>query len=127
MKQMIALAAIAMLAQGHITLAEAASLPQRAARTQTVRLADLDATTGVGAAVLYQRLAHAAENVCRDLEPSRQLSRMAAYTRCVQDAVGDAIVTIDRPAVTAYAAKRGVPLAAKIRLADASITVHERF
>lgn len=50
----------------------------------------------------------AAASVCRDLEPGRQVALMEPYANCVRQAIGNAVVKIDRPTVTAYAAARGV-------------------
>jgi len=77
-------------------------------RSATVRFADLDTTTIPGAAALYQRLKSAAESVCQDLEPGLlRLALKEPYTSCVHLALGNAIVKIDRPTVTAYAAAHG--------------------
>ena len=73
-------------------------------RSVTVRFADLDTTNAQGAAVLYRRIQSAAESVCRDLEPGRELAWRRVYTNCIQTAIGNAVVKVDRPAVTTYAA-----------------------
>jgi UrcA family protein len=73
-----------------------------------VRFADLDTSDSHGAEVLYRRIKNAARSVCQDLEPDRELSAMPLYADCVRNAIGDAIVKIDRPTVTAYAAAHGV-------------------
>jgi UrcA family protein len=95
-------------------------------RTQVVHFADIDTSSTEGAAVLYRRIRHAAESVCRDLERPRQLELSAAYNNCLENAMSDAILTIDRPAVTAYAEKRGIPLTKKVRLASVAKAEDER-
>jgi UrcA family protein len=117
MNKLIVITAVAAITQSHSAFGHEHS---EAARTQVVRLADLNGASADGAAAVYRRVKKAAENVCRDLDPYRQLVRQEAYTKCIETAVGDAIVTIDRPAVTAYAEKRGVPLTRKVRVARAN-------
>jgi UrcA family protein len=87
-------------------------------RAVTVRFADLDTTNAHGAAVLYQRIKNAAKIVCQELGSDRQLARMSLYANCVSKAIGNAVVRVDRPAVTAYAAARGaLPRDAAIKIA----------
>jgi UrcA family protein len=99
----IATAAIA--ASGVCVAAADASFESHSAM---VRFADLDTSGEQGAAALYERIERAARIVCRDLEPDGQLSRYASYTRCVHEAIKNAIEKIDRPAVTAYGLARGL-------------------
>jgi UrcA family protein len=105
MKNSIILAAVAALITCSVTIARADSDP----RSVTVRFADLDTANTPGAAALYRRLKNAAASVCRDLEPGMELSRVPAYANCMHTALSNAIVKVDRPAVTAYAAAHGVP------------------
>jgi UrcA family protein len=79
-------------------------------RSVTVRFADLEATTDQGAAALYHRLKNAAQNVCRDLESAKELGRLQIYNDCIHTAIGNAVAKVNRPAVTAYAVARGVPV-----------------
>lgn len=69
---------------------------------------DLDINNVHGAAVLYQRISFAAESVCGDRGRSRQLAMMSHYSSCVRSAIGNAVQHVNRPAVTEYAASRGV-------------------
>ncbi len=105
MKNLTTLAAVATLSVCSFTIAHADTGFEP--RSATVRFADLDTTTAQGAAVLYKRIKSAAESVCKDLEPGRQLALKERYASCIHLALGNAIVKIDRPAVTAYAAARG--------------------
>ncbi len=117
MKNLTALVAVATFAVCNFTIARADTASEP--RSATVRFADLDTTTAPGAAALYQRIKSAAESVCKDLEPGRQLALMERYASCVHLALGNAIVKIDRPAVTAYAAARGsFPGNASIKIAS---------
>ncbi len=75
-----------------------------APRSATVRYADLDINHEAGAAALYRRLKHAAEYVCRDMEPGRELGRAQDYADCIQEALGHALAQVGSGAVTAYAA-----------------------
>jgi len=117
MKNSIILVAIAaVVCSATIAKADASFEP----RSVTVQFADLDADNTQGAASLYRRLKSAAASVCRDLDPGRQLARARAYTDCLQTALGNAIVAVDRPSLTAYAAAHGVATAdAAIRIARA--------
>ena len=106
MKNLITLAAAATIATLHLSSAFADSVDERAV---VVHYEDLDATQAKGAAVLYTRMKKAAEFVCAELEPGRLLGRMQPYAKCVQEALGRAIVDLNVPAVTHYASTRQVP------------------
>jgi UrcA family protein len=68
----------------------------------TVHFDDLNVDRPAGAAVLYRRIRNAAESVCGDPQApgSRMISRF--WLSCVAQAVDRAVVTLDRPALTAY-------------------------
>ena len=115
MKSLITLVTAATLAAGAFTTAQADTSNEF--RTETVRFADLDTSHAEGAARLYKRTRFAAERVCRNLDPARASSLMAPYQACVQLALSNAIAEIDQPAVSAYAASRGVALVDNIKIA----------
>lgn len=120
MKSLITLVTAATLAAGAFSTAARADASNEF-QTETVRFADLDTSNVPGAAALYKRTRHAAERVCRNLDPGRALSLMEPYNACVQLALTNAVATINRPAVTAYATARGVDLAeATIKIARAN-------
>jgi len=122
MKNLNILVAAATFATCSVTIAQADVAFEP--RSVTVRFADLDTASTQGAAVLYRRLKTAAESVCRDLEPGKELARMRAYANCMQTALSNAVVKVDRPAVTAYAVAHGVPMAdSKIRIAGKQMTL----
>ncbi len=118
MKNLTALIAVTTFAVCNFTIAHADTgfEPRRA----TVHFADLDTSTAPGAAALYKRLKSAAESVCQDLEPGLlRLALKEQYASCIHRALGDAIVKIDRPAVTAYAAAQGfAPAEADLKIAS---------
>jgi UrcA family protein len=116
MKKPIILAAVAFITCGvNIAQADSAFEP----RSVTVRFGDIDTTNPQGAAALYRRLKSAAASVCQDLEPGKELVRVPLYINCIQTALSTAIVKVDRPALTAYAAAHGVPTGdSAIRIAD---------
>ncbi len=117
MKNLTTLAAVATLSICSFTIAHADTgfEPRRA----TVRFADLDTSTVQGAAMLYNRLKGAAETVCQDLEPGGRLDLISRYAGCIHFALGNAIVKLDRPTLTAYAAARGfVPAEADMKIAS---------
>jgi UrcA family protein len=98
----------ALLATGNFALAVAADNVQT--RSETVRFPDINTGSVQGAAVLYMRIARAADNVCREPSSGSPMPMLRAYERCVHSAVGNAIAYINEPVVTAYAAGRGVTL-----------------
>jgi UrcA family protein len=68
----------------------------------TVHFGDLNINQTEGATVLYWRIRHAAERVCG--EPQLPGSRTVSpdWRRCVAQAIDQAVVSVDRPALTAY-------------------------
>jgi len=83
--------------------AAAADAPSSAEVKQTtVRFADLNVDHPAGAAVLYQRIRHAAQDVCGEpqLPGSKFIAR--AWRSCMADAINRAVAVVDRPALTAY-------------------------
>jgi UrcA family protein len=100
----------ALLATGNFALAAAGDNVQT--RSETVRFPDLNTDSVQGAAVLYMRIARAADNVCRDPSSAAPVPMRRAYEQCVHSAVGNAIAYINEPVVTAYAAGRGVTVPA---------------
>ena len=116
MKNLTTLVAVATFATSIFTMAQADTTSDP--RSEKVQFADLDTTNAHGAAVLYQRIKNAAENVCRDLQPGRSLALLRPYANCVHVALSNAVADINRPAVTDYAAAHGVlPGDAPIRIA----------
>jgi UrcA family protein len=77
-------------------------------RSVTVHFEDLDINSTPGVTALYKRIGAAAAFVCNDLGTSRSLAYLARYKTCVHGAVSGAVARINRPAVTEYAAARGV-------------------
>jgi UrcA family protein len=74
-----------------------------------VRFADLDVSTPQGAAALYGRIRGAAVEVC-----SRMYADELAYklhkSTCLQKVIGDAVLKVNRPALSAvFASKYDVP------------------
>ena len=73
-----------------------------------VKFGDLDVSTSQGAAALYRRINGAAVDVC-----SRMYVYEPAYKRhknaCLQKVIGDAVIKVNRPALSAvFASKFGV-------------------
>ncbi len=77
-------------------------------RSVVVHFGDLDTATWTGAATLYGRLNGAAHEVCQDFEPRGELPLQGLYKSCLQAAIADAVLTVDRPVLTRYATARGV-------------------
>jgi UrcA family protein len=116
MKKPIILAAVAFITcSTSIAQADSAFEP----RSVTVRFADIDTSSSQGAEALYRRLKSASTSVCQDLEPGKELARVGVYVNCIRTVLGSAIVKIDRPTLTAYAAAQGVLTGdSAIRIAD---------
>jgi|KBSMisStandDraft_5_1062788.scaffolds.fasta_scaffold38561_3 UrcA family protein len=101
-----ALAGGALAATGHSTTTRADS--SLAPPSLKVFYGDLDINNVHGAAALYQRISFAAESVCRDMGRSHELAVMSRYSSCLHSAISNAVQQVNRPAVTEYAASRGV-------------------
>jgi UrcA family protein len=106
MKNLTTMIAVASCALSIGTIARADSTLE--VRSETVKYSDLNTADAQGAAALYHRLANAAKNVCRELEPARSLELVRPYESCIHNAISNAVAGVDRPAVSAYAVARGV-------------------
>lgn len=73
----------------------------RAQRSVRVVYSDLDIEVDSGAEVLLSRIERAAERACGANQGRRPLSQRAASRACVQQAVDQAVSTIDAPRLTA--------------------------
>ena len=75
---------------------------------RTVHYSDLNLNTQAGAAILYKRIRHAAEQVCGDVD-SRQLAQAAAAKACVNRAIFTGVRSVNAPNLTSeYNARAGV-------------------
>lgn len=84
-------------------------------RSVTVSLAGVDASSAHGAATVYARVQQGAEDVCSALRPDgAQLELRPRFEACVRTAMSGAIVRINRPLVSVYAAAHGVPTPASL-------------
>ena len=85
-----------------LVLAAAATPCHADAARITVQFGELNLEQPAGAATLYRRIRGAAERVCG--EPRETGSRMIQpeWRQCVAQAVARAVVTLDRPTLTAY-------------------------
>jgi UrcA family protein len=74
-----------------------------------VKFADLDVSTSKGAAALYGRIHSAAVDVCSRMYVMEQAYKWHKYA-CLQKVIGDAVIKVNRPALSAvFASKFGVP------------------
>ena len=105
-RTLLAGAILGALALGFVTLSsadEGTSPPQ-----VIVKFADLDASTSQGAAALYRRIHSAAVDVCSRIY-DRELAYRLHKDVCLQAAIGDAVIKVNRPALSAvFASKFGV-------------------
>jgi UrcA family protein len=75
------------------TAEDTAGVPQ-----VTVKYSDLNISRTAGAGALYARISMAASDVCRLLDHG-DLSSKAIFTRCVHQAIADAVTKVDQPAL----------------------------
>jgi UrcA family protein len=68
----------------------------------TVRFGDLNLDQPAGAAILYRRIRHAAEQVCGDPVSPGSLIPSQFWRSCVAQAIERSVIAVDRPALTAY-------------------------
>ena len=103
----IVLAAVAAASLGSLThMAQAADVAgDRPALT--VRYSDLNIDTPAGAAALYSRIRHAAEQVCGKAD-SRRLDEVSAAKNCADKAVASSVAAVDNAQLTSqYSARVG--------------------
>jgi UrcA family protein len=72
-----------------------------ASNTYVVRFADVNLSKIDGAIALYARIRQAAGTVCRPLE-SRELSFAALHRACMDQAIADAVTSVNRPLLSQY-------------------------
>jgi UrcA family protein len=74
----------------------------------TVKFGDLDVSTPQGAAALYRRINSAAIDVCSRMYVIEQAYKWHKDA-CLQKVIGDAVIKVNRPALSAvFASKYGV-------------------
>jgi UrcA family protein len=116
LKRLVPAAALATMYSCTPLWADTSSTP----RSVTVHFEDLNINNTRGAVQLYQRIAHAAKDVCGDPAPQRSLKFSSLYAICVREAIGEAVARVNHPSVTEYAAARGIvpaQVTAKVKLA----------
>ena len=79
----------------------AAQPPSDAPRTLTVRYGDVDLTRIDGAIALYQRLRHAAREVCAPAVTSDRIAAGLARS-CEEHAIAQAVADVNAPLLTSY-------------------------
>ena len=117
-------AALLLLAGAWQCAALAAPAVSTAANVEqiTVHFGDLNIDQTTGAVILYRRIRHAAERVCgeRELPGSRVVS--LDWRRCVADSIDRAVISVDRPALTAYHRVHAAPSDRGLSMALAAST-----
>jgi UrcA family protein len=85
----------------------------------TVKFGDLDVSTSQGAAALYGRIRSAAGNVCSRMYAGDLLYSLEKDA-CLHKAIGDAVIKINRPALSAvFASKYRAPQRVVLAAAEA--------
>jgi UrcA family protein len=84
-----------------------------APRSVTVHYADLDLSSSAGATTLYHRIRGAAKGVCGTAGMS--FVEKANWSACVNDAVGNAVSSVNSPLLTAlYSGKQPTTVTAML-------------
>ena len=105
-RTLIAGAILSALALSFATVSNAAD--DTAPPQVIVKFADLDVSTSQGAATLYRRIHSAAVDVCSRMYVDEQAYRWHKNA-CLQKVIGDAVIKVNRPALSAvFASKFGV-------------------
>ena len=81
------------------TLTTPAVASEQDAPTKTVRFDDLDISKAAGAEVLYRRIQAAAQEVCL-LYVSRDLHLVAVQRACIEQAIDNAVRSVNAVALT---------------------------
>jgi UrcA family protein len=91
------IAALTLLAAPGFSFAESAP-------TSVVRFEDLNVNSREGITKLYERIHHAAQQVCRPTEGPQVISRIfwSEWNACMDHAVSEAINSVDNPSLSAY-------------------------
>jgi UrcA family protein len=111
------LAAVAAVCLAAVTVGAHADEAVNGVPARTVHYADLNLGTQAGAAILYNRIRNAANQVCGDVG-SRDLARAVAAKACVDRAIFASVRSVDEPQLTSeYHARIGE--AQPIKLASA--------
>jgi UrcA family protein len=104
--KVVFVAAVAVVAlTSYVGLARASDLGERPALT--VHYSDLNLDTQAGAAALYQRIRHAAEQVCGKVD-SRRLDQIVAAQDCMSKAIASSVSAVGNAQLTReYVARVG--------------------
>lgn len=106
MKYLTATVALTALGLSHLSVAHSETNTQQ--RSETVKFSDLDISSPGGARLLFQRLTAAAARVCRDPGESHLPDLQLQAAQCRNQALGDAVATLDAPAVMRIAEEHGL-------------------
>ena len=87
-------------------IAPALAREATAAPSRTVHFEDLDLSTHRGVEVLYARIQNAARTLCGPSEDAGTRHVSEEWKDCVSATVRSAVLSINRPALTAYYAAR---------------------
>ena len=93
------LLAVSAVAIGALSIAGAGAADQH---STSVRFSDLNIHTPEGITTLYRRIRRAAEEVCRPYE-IREFAQETGARICFDDAVANAVKSVNLPSLTAYA------------------------
>jgi UrcA family protein len=93
------LAAVAAVCLAAVAVGAHADEAVNGVPARTVHYADLNLSTQAGAAILYNRIRNAAEQVCGDVG-SRELARAMAAKACVNRAIFASVQSVNNPKLT---------------------------
>jgi len=89
------------LAMAPLALGTGAQAASPAQGTQVVHYGDLNLDSEQGTHLLYQRLRSASQLVCAPFVEARDLARRRAWQNCVDAALSDAVMQVNRPMLSA--------------------------
>jgi UrcA family protein len=93
------LAAVAAVCLAAVAVGAHADEAVNGVPARTVHYADLNLSTQTGAAILYNRIRNAAEQICGDVG-SRELARAMAAKACVNRAIFASVQSVNNPKLT---------------------------
>jgi UrcA family protein len=79
-----------------------AASPGYEVATRTVKYGDLDVTRSPGAATLYLRIRHAAQQVCEPASSAQARYAVLLSRRCTEQSIARAVADVNAPALTSY-------------------------
>jgi UrcA family protein len=87
-----------------------AASPGYEVATRTVKYGDLDVTRSPGAATLYSRIRHAAQQVCEPASSAEARYAVLLSRHCMEQSIARAVADVNAPALTSYHLSKTKPV-----------------